>query len=272
MELKKFSSELLSKMEMEIDQLMLDQPEVLTRFLQIISCIENNLYQLKHVVVEYHFKSEFEEIHFFKEVKPVVMSNLLLYKKLFDIHLFASYNDTDSRMRYYQRLLKSLQTFMSKHIEFYRYVSSGDQQFDKAYFTRSTRSIRSLELDERFSTRCDGTLAKILANEHLKDYLTKAIKKIKQGKASEDDTPPLTWTGSKTDLIELIYGLHASGVFNKSSSDLKQIATYFESVFNVSLGNYYRTFQEIRIRKGGQTNFLDQVREKLLSKIQEFDA
>lgn len=270
MELRKFSDELLSKMKTEVEQLTLDQPDTLSRSLQIISVIENHLCKLKQFVLEYHFRSEQEEIYFFKEVKPVIMSQLLFYKRLFNIHLFESYNDADSRMRYYQRRLKSLQTFMSKHIEFYRYVSSGDQQFDETYFTRKG-GTKSFELDERFSTSHDGKLAKILTNELLKDYLTKAIKKNKQGKAFEEDVPPLRWTGSKTDLIELIYGLHASGVFNKSSSDLKQIATYFESVFNVSLGNYYRTFQEIRIRKGGEIKFIDVLREKLMTRIQEGD-
>lgn len=55
----------------------------------------------------------------------------------------------------------------------------------------------------------------------------------------------------------------------KSSSDLKQIATYFESVFNVSLGDYYRTFLEIRIRKSGRTNFIDDIKQKLIARIQE---
>jgi hypothetical protein len=63
--------------------------------------------------------------------------------------------------------------------------------------------------------------------------------------------------------------LHVSGVFNKASADVKQIATHFENVFNVLLGNYYRTFQEIRIRKTGQVNFINELKEGLTKLIRE---
>jgi len=50
-------------------------------------------------------------------------------------------------------------------------------------------------------------------------------------------------------MIELMYALQVSGVFHKSATDVKMIVTYFEKIFNVDLGNYYRTFRDIRGRK-----------------------
>jgi hypothetical protein len=112
----------------------------------------------------------------------------------------------------------------------------------------------------------DNKLSKILTYQLLKDYILKAIQKL--GGATGAINSHLSWTGSKTDLIELIYALQGSGVFNQSSADVKQIANYFENVFNVNLGNYYRVFQEIKLRKGGQTNFLDSLRKKLINYIE----
>ena len=40
-----------------------------------------------------------------------------------------------------------------------------------------------------------------------------------------------TWTGSKVALIELLYALHSEKVFNNGTSDLKDIAEYFEKIF-----------------------------------------
>ncbi len=140
---------------------------------------------------------------------------------------------------------------------------------DEKYFTRGTALKQRIENDERFSTLGDEKVTRILTNELIKVYVFEAMQKIKSG--LDNKIPNISWTGSKTDLIELIYGLHASGVFNKATADLKQIASYFEAVFNVSLGNYYRTFQEICLRKSGQTNFLDQLRTDLISKIEEKD-
>ena len=161
---------------------------------------------------------------------------------------------------------------MLKHQEFYHYTLSQSNHLDEKYFTRMNASNGRVENDERFSTHYDEKVARILTNELVKEYVLAAVRKIKSGASGDSSTTPISWTGSKTDLIELIYGLHATGVFNRASSDLKQIASYFEAVFNVSLGNYYRTFQEIRLRKSGQTNFIDEMRKNLISRINEGDS
>ena len=42
-------------------------------------------------------------------------------------------------------------------------------------------------------------------------------------------------------------------------------------MFNVSLGDYYRTFLEIRSRKINQTKFIDKLKESLTNKMLESD-
>lgn len=84
-------------------------------------------------------------------------------------------------------------------------------------------------------------------------------------------TTSLSWTDSKVALVELIYALHEAGVFNNGKSDIKQIVGCFEEQFSVDLGNYARVFSEIRIRKSGQTNFLDHLRERLSQFIKNLD-
>lgn len=85
-------------------------------------------------------------------------------------------------------------------------------------------------------------------------------------------TSKLFWTGNKTELIELIYALHSSGAINSGTADIKEMASLFEQVFNVDLGNYYHTFIEIRARKGSKTKFLDRLQETLLKRFEESDA
>lgn len=81
----------------------------------------------------------------------------------------------------------------------------------------------------------------------------------------------LFWTGSKTDLIELIYALQSSGVVNSGTADIKELAAVCEQIFNIELGNYYHTFIEIRSRKCNNTKFLDKMKESLLKRIAELD-
>lgn len=271
MELRIFADELQNRMKAAIDQITFDQPDAVIRTSQLITCIEGVVLELKRYVLKYKFKTIEEEIEFFKSIKPVFISQLLYHKKLFKILLVESFNDNATRMRYYLRLLKSLENYTIQHQDFYYYILSNSTHMDEKYFLRVNASKRVLEGDERFSTTYDNKISRILANQLVKEYVVDTIKKIKPG-AFGNAATPISWTGSKTDLIELIYGLHATGVFNKASSDLKQIASYFETVFNVNLGNYYRTFQEIRIRKSGQVNFLDTVRKNLITKINESDA
>lgn len=79
------------------------------------------------------------------------------------------------------------------------------------------------------------------------------------------------WTGSKVALIELLYALHTEGVFNNGASDLKDIAEYFENIFNIDLGQYHRAFLEIRMRKSDQTKFLNSLKEKLVKRMENTD-
>lgn len=81
----------------------------------------------------------------------------------------------------------------------------------------------------------------------------------------------LFWTGSKTDLIELIYALHASNTINSGTVDIKELASHFEHFYNVDLGNYYHTFIEIRSRKTGRTKFLDKLIEMLKQRMEALD-
>ena len=77
----------------------------------------------------------------------------------------------------------------------------------------------------------------------------------------------LFWTANKTDLIELIYALHSSGAINSGTADIKEVASVCEQMFNIDLGDYYRTFLEIRSRKINQTKFIDKIKISLKNKI-----
>jgi hypothetical protein len=77
----------------------------------------------------------------------------------------------------------------------------------------------------------------------------------------------LQWTGTKIDLTCLIYALWELGVINDGDAELKTIIQCFEYVFNIDLGNYSSSFQDILERKKGFTNITDKLREALHKKI-----
>ena len=81
----------------------------------------------------------------------------------------------------------------------------------------------------------------------------------------------MTWTSQKVSLIELIYAIHSTDVINNGNVDIKEIACIVEQIFKIDLGDYYRAFLEIRMRKKGRTKFLDSLKESLEKRMSEVD-
>jgi hypothetical protein len=235
-----------------------------------LSTIREILVELKQFTVRYKFASDQEEVRFFKEIKPVLLSQYYYYKKKFEILLFDSFRDKKSRMENYFKIMRRLQQFAYRHQAFYEYCMSGASYLDIQYFTRHTARYMPVGTDDTFSTVYDVKLAKILSHTLIKDYILEAIRQT-ENSTTVSTSHPLQWTSQKVALVELIYALHATGVFNYGKVDVKQIVNAFEEMFSVDLGNYARVFSEIRIRKSGQTNFLDQIREKYLEHVSAID-
>ncbi len=268
MELRQFAEELKARMSAQMESISMDEPDALSRTSKLIACIEASVHELKQFVIKYKFGSGREEIEFFKVIKPGFVSQLLYHQILFRIQLFESFNGKESTAEFYEKMLTKLQGFLNKHRQFYQYILSNQGHLDEGYFLRVKGGNGASEFDERFSTPFEIKLSRILCKQLIQEYLLKSVQKLQR---QESPNSTLSWTGSKTDLVELVYALHVSGVFNKSSADVKQIATHFENVFNVTLGNYYRTFQEIRIRKTGQVKFMSELREGLIKLMAEKD-
>ncbi len=88
---------------------------------------------------------------------------------------------------------------------------------------------------------------------------------------TSENNQKVSWTGSKASRIELLYALQSSGSCNDGTIDIKRLATHLETLFSIDLGNYYRVFQEIRIRKISRTTFLDQLKDRLIKRMDDSD-
>lgn len=268
MDINKFSDQLRKRMEEGIQLIQHDEQDELKATARIKNIIFDILIELKKFIHEYDFLNQQEEICFFKEIKPYFLSSYLYNDQLFMIQLNDSYDDMEDRRNCYLKQLKKLKGFQIKNIDFYLYWLNGSNHLDKKYFTRQANSSCDLNLDNRFSTGYDIVLSRLMVNDKLKEYLQTALRK---GDQKHGQQSCLKWTGSKSALVELIYALQTVGVFNNGVADVKQVAIPFEELFDVELGNYYDTFQQIRIRKVNQTKFLDQLKEKLLIRIESIN-
>tara|TARA_R110002072_G_scaffold67513_1_gene165570 strand:- start:260 stop:1105 length:846 start_codon:yes stop_codon:yes gene_type:complete len=237
--------------------------------------------QIKNLFLKAKTMSKSEEIHFFKNSKPYVFSKLIYYVKLFNIESKRPRSSNKSQIKYFNNHIDKLQNYFNDNLEFYHYFRRGAKFLDEEYFMRGKVDLRlfpdslSFFTDDTFSTSHDSSVATILAYDMLIIYLKIEIDKLENYSTMETNygafkkQSKLFWTGNKTDLIELIYALHSSGAINSGTADIKELASVCEQMFNIELGDYYRTFLEIKSRKINQTKFIDKIRESLLKKMIE---
>ena len=83
---------------------------------------------------------------------------------------------------------------------------------------------------------------------------------------------PMNFTGKKIALIELGYSLANSGDINSGNVEIKEMMDFLGAVFNVDLGDYYRTYIAIKGRKKDRTAYLNRLVEVLEKKMDEDDS
>ena len=260
------------KLETAIQELEIESDCPIKRIEAVIQLVIQSFSDLKKFVLKNDFKNTEEKIHFFKYQKPIIVSKLIYYNAVYKIETKKPYGEKQIK-KFLNKELNKLKKFFDSNIDFYKYYRSGNSFLDENFFIRGKHDIRLwldtfyFEADHRFSTSHDYKVAKILANDLIQVYLEDQLNNKHYKKANSKS--PLSWTGSKTALTELIYALYAQGVFNNGNTDIKLIAKTFESTFNIDLGDFYHTFMELKARKINRTKFLDILCEALIKKMDE---
>jgi hypothetical protein len=276
-----FAGDLYTSLEEQVSVIWEKKEDVIVKIKDSIEIVKTKLKEIQYYSLEYEFKDLEEEIHFFKNIKPKFFSWLIYLLKILQIETGRPTGSAITIQTYFQKYLYRLTCYFKNNLEFYQYYRSGYTHLDQMYFVRKEPGIyigideTYFSCDPRFSTTHDHKVAKILANELIRIYINSSIDELQDQKDKAlplaTNKSPLQWTGSKTALIELLYALQTSGVFNNGNADVKLVAAYFQKIFGVQLGNYYRAFQEIRIRKKSRTQFLEQLTERLIQRMDETD-
>lgn len=265
--------------QLNFADLEIDNP--IQRSESAINIIVNSIEKLKIIFEKEKNKSQEQEIDFFKNIKPKFTSKLIYYNAIYKIETKKPHGGERILKKYLNNELDKLKRYFDSNLDFYRYYRTGSNYLDIKYFTRGKVDIKMaldsfyFEADHSFSTSHDFKVAKIMAHDLIQVYLEDKllIMENREPKEKSQVNPKIkqNWTGSKVALIELLYALHTEGVFNNGSSDLKDIAEYFENIFNIDLGQYHRAFLEIRMRKSDQTKFLNSLKEKLVKRMENTD-
>ena len=273
---------LLTEFEARLDMLENGEGDILFKAETGIVLVEKYIKKLQDQILKKTFTSQTEEIYFFKHVKPQIFSKLIYYGKLFNMESKRPRVPNTAQVKYLKHQIGKLHIFFNDNLEFYNYYRRGAMSLDEHYFVRGNRDLRlpfesfHFLIDDQFSTCQDGTVATIMAYDMLIVYLKREVDTLEKIIEIPENIPmqkpsKLFWTGSKTELIELLYALHASSSINSGTADIKELASHFEHFYNVDLGNYYHTFIEIRSRKTSRTKFLDRLIEILNQRMDSLE-
>ncbi|HET7118868.1 MAG TPA: RteC domain-containing protein [Hanamia sp.] len=281
MSLHEFTSALYDKMDKMLAEINSTEINVIERLKASSLAILQVMSTLKDYIINYKFTSQVDEINFFKNIKPRFLSQLFYFRKAFEMQSNLPLGSIEDEKNFCLKELKKINEYQIENKEFLSYYRANSTFFDEVYFIRKEPdswmllNFDSSEIDLRFTTFYDLKISKILAFESLTQFIKSVINKLEAvdgyGREYNSTTPKIKWTASKVSLIELLYALQSSGSFNNGSIDLKNLASSFEKIFDIDLGNFYRVFQEIRIRKQSRTTFLDQLKIKLIKRMDDSD-
>jgi hypothetical protein len=278
--MKIFSLKLNKDLNNQLKVIDSEESNIIIKSQKSIVCIKSTLSALKTFILNYTFKNEAEEILFFKEIKPTILSQLIYFLEINTIESKRPIGSFEIQQNYLLCELEKLTSFFHNHLEFYRYYRMNSTFLDDNFFVRGREYLHlhldnlMIYIDPDFSTSQDYMVAKIMANDRLEVFLKTELDalSIKANNFNRgnivDSSTNLQWTDNKTALIELIYALYATGSINNGHSEIKELAAFFEQAFNVKLTDVYRTYLEIKIRST-PTKFIDNLKAALLRKMEE---
>ena len=273
------SNSIYEQLEYQLEDILSEHENVLSQYEQCIKICLNAISELKKLVHQHAFTDKEEEIFFFKRIKPKFSSKLIYYTRVLNIEIKRPIGSEVCEKSYLIKQLDRLKDFFDNNIVFYEYHRFGATHLDEKYFLRGHVEIipgfdyHIYDCDQTFSTSHDQKVAEILANDQLKIFLDKSLIALENHQIPRPYTSSskLRWTLSKAACIELVYALQSIGAFNDGMADIKLIADSLEAAFNIDLKNYYRSFLEIRQRKTNRTTFIDQLKERLMQRMDDWD-
>lgn len=260
--MKAFTLDLFEQMKDTLRDIESDRDKhALRRWKDSIVAIRSVITTLKQYIVSYQFADVAEEILFFKEIQPQFYSYLIYYIRIVHIEAHMPVGSKEDKRQYLDAEMRQIKLFFAQTQDIYRYYRLEETILDHQYFRREGQPEMQMDddayllYDLRFCTEVGYKIARIKANDMLTLFLDERMEEIETNRPVIHNT--LEWKAKKVFLVELLYLLHAFGVFGKV-----KLKTIFDTVsvqWNCPLSNGYKTVEEIRIRKKVRFAFAEQL-------------
>lgn len=270
-------NEKIKKLKFKLEQIKKENRDVVCMVDRSILACRKTMESMNRAILTSSFTSEEDEINFFRNIKTFPLSQIIYFGKVRTFEIEYPKGNIRKQKKYIKRRIRKIDKFYRYNIDFIQYINMGNTNLDGEYFTsKNSNSLnftnsKTYCFSPKFSTSHDALLAKVKGFELYLDYLNQKLNNLKKNRPEQEFLSDLQWTGSKTDLTELIYALYASKVINNGFTEISEIAAMMEKVFDIDLGDFYRTFISIRDRVNDRTKFLEKLKNSTIKFMEDLD-
>lgn len=108
-----FCKEVVRKLDEDIKELSFEEDNIILLSEAVVELILTSIQEIKKYVLEKGFKDVDEEIHFFKKVKPSIVSKLIYYNAIYKIESKKPYGDGKTVKKYLENEITKLKRFLT---------------------------------------------------------------------------------------------------------------------------------------------------------------
>lgn len=260
---------ILEQLLIALDEIDIHAGTDLTDIVRCADLSRKAVLDLEKFLSTHTFESMEDEIHFFKIQKPQIEGRLIYYIRLLSILQLAPMADEQLRTVFWKSHLVTIEQFYREYSELHFYYRMDYTYLDPYYFTR-TDQAEDIQLDNllvvmdrRFNSRKSVHFSHFFALSLLANHLNLLV--------AEDPTKSprrafnwFKWTGTQSQLVELIYALNETGVIGgKKQSDVAPLFDFFGWMFNLKITNGHGSYLDNRMRKKNRSAFIDLLRKNL---------
>lgn len=279
---QELSTRLLKQLEQDLEQQSFQIKDPLEKLIASLNAIRQALDKLKSFLKDKPFKTDEEQIKFFKYTKPAFYQWQIYYTELYTIETGLPFGDAEKQVAFLDQELYYIERFFQQYAFIYQYYKLNANELDSLYFMRGGQVQSVLlpnvpDLNPEFSTSCDYLFSKFKAFENLKEWVSERLLYLKKNPdmsyQPETDTGEMKWTGDTINLAEIAIGIYHTIQVNKGSASLAEIFKGLEAMFHVNIGIPSKRMAELRRRKRlGRTQYLDEMRESIIRKLDKEDG
>ena len=206
--IKSYVSKLLFQIQTEINISNSDECIGIDRALHMMRFIRPLCDELRKHTVNYQFRDEAEEIYFFKELKPEVLSKYMYYNKIYVIESKFPTGSDVAQKEYLYNELNSLTFYFSRNLDFYQYYRSKSTYLDRYYFTRNQNDLRICT----DSSHIDKDQVEVVTPEECKEFVLQSSPHggadVVFEVAGGEDTFRLAWECARPNAVVILVALY----------------------------------------------------------------